>query len=70
MITPLSHQRPRLWTATRQAGTRLRQLATVLTAVISGLLASAAAATAPVTANERASKAPMRRSSSARATAF
>jgi hypothetical protein len=46
MITPHSHQRPRPWTATRQAGTRLRQLATVLAAVLSGLLASAAAATA------------------------
>ena len=37
------HQRPRRWMATRHAGARL---AAVLAAVISGLLASAAAATA------------------------
>ena len=46
MITQLSHQRSRHWMATRQAGARLGRLATVLAAVISGLLASAAAATA------------------------
>ena len=42
MITQLCHQRPRHWVATRQAGTRLGRLATVLAAVISGLLASVA----------------------------
>ena len=46
MTTQLSHQRPRPWMATRKAGARLGRLATVLAAVISGLLASAAAATA------------------------
>jgi hypothetical protein len=40
------HHRPRHWMATEQAGLRLGRLATVLAAVISGLLASAAAATA------------------------
>jgi hypothetical protein len=42
MITQLSHHRSRPWMAARQAGTRLGRLATVLAAVISGLLASAA----------------------------
>ena len=42
MITQLSHQRSRHWVATRQAGARLGRLATVLAAVISGLLASVA----------------------------
>jgi hypothetical protein len=42
MITQLCHQRPRHWVATRQASTRLGRLATVLAAVISGLLASVA----------------------------
>ena len=46
MITQRSHQRPRPWMTTRKAGARLGRLATVLAAVISGLLASAAAATA------------------------
>ena len=46
MITQLSHQRLRSGMATRKAGVRLGRLATVLAAVISGLLASAAAATA------------------------
>jgi len=46
MTTPLSHHRPRLQMATWQAGARLGRLATVLAAVIAGLLASAAAATA------------------------
>jgi hypothetical protein len=46
MTTPLSHYRSRHWLATGQAGARLGRLATVLAAVISGLLASAAAATA------------------------
>ena len=46
MITQLSHQRLRSEMATRKAGVRLGRLATVLAAVISGLLASAAAATA------------------------
>ena len=46
MITQRSHQRPRPWMATRKADARLGRLATVLAAVISGLLASAAAATA------------------------
>ena len=40
MSTQLSHQRSRHWMATRQAGPRLGRLATVLAAVISGLLAS------------------------------
>jgi hypothetical protein len=42
MITQLSHQRPRPWMTTWQAGARLGRLATVLAAVISGLLASVA----------------------------
>ena len=42
MTTLLSYRRPRPWMATRQAGVRLGRLA----AVIAGLLASAAAATA------------------------
>jgi hypothetical protein len=46
MITQRSHQRLRSEMATRKAGVRLGRLATVLAAVISGLLASAAAATA------------------------
>ena len=46
MTTPLPHHRPRPWMATRKAGARLGRLATVLAAVISGLMASAAAATA------------------------
>jgi len=46
MITQRSHRRPRPWMATREAGARLGRLATVLAAAISGLLASAAAATA------------------------
>jgi hypothetical protein len=46
MTTQLSHYRSRHWMATGQAGARLGRLATVLAAVISGLLASAAAATA------------------------
>ena len=46
MTTPLSDHRPRLQMATWQAGARLGRLATVLAAVIAGLLASAAAATA------------------------
>ena len=45
MTTPFSHHRSRPWLplATRKAGARLGQLATVLAAVIAGLLASAAA---------------------------
>lgn len=43
MTTPRSHHRSRPWTATRKAGARLGRLATVLAAVIAGLLASAAA---------------------------
>ena len=46
MTTQFSHYRSRHWMATGQAGARLGRLATVLAAVISGLLASAAAATA------------------------
>jgi hypothetical protein len=46
MTTPFSHYRSRRWRATGQAGARLGRLATILAAVISGLLASAAAATA------------------------
>jgi hypothetical protein len=46
MSTQLSHQRYRHWMATRKAGPRLGRLATVLAAVISGLLASVAAGTA------------------------
>ena len=46
MITQHSHQRPRHWMATWTAGARLRRLAAVLATVSSGLLASAAAATA------------------------
>ena len=46
MSTQRSHQRSRHWMATRQAGPHLGRLATILAAVISGLLASAAAATA------------------------
>ena len=42
MITQRSHHRSRPWMATRQAGARLGRLATLLAAVISGLLASAA----------------------------
>ncbi|HEV3289017.1 MAG TPA: hypothetical protein VG123_08490 [Streptosporangiaceae bacterium] len=42
------HQRPRHWLAAWTAGARLGRLATVLAAVVSGLLASAAAATAAV----------------------
>ncbi len=40
------HQRPRHWLAARTAGAHLGRLATVLAAVVSGLLAAAAAATA------------------------
>ena len=40
------HQRSRHWLAAWMAGARLGRLATVLAAVVSGLLASAAAATA------------------------
>jgi hypothetical protein len=46
MTTQLSDHRSRHWRATGQAGARMGRLATVLAAVISGLLASAAAATA------------------------
>jgi len=46
MTTQLSHHRPRPWIASRQAGARLGRLATALAAVIAGLLASAATATA------------------------
>lgn len=46
MTTQLSHHRSRHWMATGIAGARLGRLATVLAAVISGLLASAVAATA------------------------
>jgi hypothetical protein len=46
MTTQRSHHRPRQWAAAGQVGARLGRLATVLAAVISGLLASAAAATA------------------------
>jgi hypothetical protein len=46
MTTQLSHYRSRHWSTTGHAGARLGRLATVLAAVISGLLASAAAATA------------------------
>ena len=46
MTTQLSHHRSRHWMATAMAGARLGRLATVLAAVISGLLASAVAATA------------------------
>jgi hypothetical protein len=48
MTTQLSHHRSRHWMATVMAGARLGRLATVLAAVISGLLASAVAATAAV----------------------
>jgi hypothetical protein len=41
------HQRSRHWLAACTASARLRRLAAVLAAVVSGLLASAAAATAP-----------------------
>ena len=43
MTTQLSRRQPRHWIATRHASARLRRLATVLAAVICGLLASAAA---------------------------
>lgn len=43
MTTPRSHHRSRPWTATQKAGARLGRLATVLAAVIAGLLAWAAA---------------------------
>jgi hypothetical protein len=46
MSTQRSHQRSRHWMATRQASPRPGHLATILAAVISGLLAPAAAATA------------------------
>ena len=46
MSTQLSHQRSRHWMATWPAGPHLGRLATVLAAAISGLLASAVAATA------------------------
>ena len=46
MTAQLSDHRSRHWRATGQAGARLGRLATVLAAVIAGLLASAAAATA------------------------
>ena len=46
MSTQLSHQRSRHWMATWTAGPRLGRLATVLAVVVTGLLASAAAATA------------------------
>ena len=46
MTTQFSHHRSRPWAAAGQAGARLGRLATVLAAVICGLLASAAAATA------------------------
>jgi hypothetical protein len=46
MSTQPSHQRFRHWMATWPAGPHLGRLATVLAAVISGLLASAAAGTA------------------------
>lgn len=46
MITQRSHQRPHSAMTTWKAGARLGRLAAVLAAVISGLLASAAAATA------------------------
>jgi hypothetical protein len=49
MTKPFSHYRSRRWRATGQAGARLGRLATILAAVISGLLASAAAATAAFT---------------------
>jgi len=44
MSTSPSHHRPRPLMAARQAGARLGRLATVLAAVIAGLLASATAA--------------------------
>lgn len=43
MTTQPSRRQPRHWIATRHASARLRRLATVLAAVICGLLASAAA---------------------------
>jgi hypothetical protein len=46
MTTQRSHHRPHHWLAAWQTGPRLFRLATVLAAVISGLLASVAAATA------------------------
>ena len=46
MTTPLSYYRSRRWRVTGQAGARPGRLATVLAAVISGLLASAAATAA------------------------
>jgi hypothetical protein len=46
MITQLSHQRLRPGVATRKAGARPGRLATFLAAVIAGLLAPVAAATA------------------------
>jgi hypothetical protein len=48
MSTPLSRHHPLPWRTTGKAGPRLGRLATVLAAVIAGLLASAAAATAAV----------------------
>ena len=42
MTTQRSHHRSRHWMATRQAGARLGRLASVLAAVIAGLLASTA----------------------------
>jgi hypothetical protein len=42
MNTQCSHHRSRYWMATGQAGAHVSRLATVLAAVISGLLASAA----------------------------
>jgi hypothetical protein len=46
MSTQSSHQRSRHWMATRQASPRLGRLAMILAAVISGLLAPAAATAA------------------------
>ena len=46
MTTQLPHHWCRHWMATGMAGTRLSRLATVLATAISGLLASAVAATA------------------------
>ncbi len=46
MSTQPSHQRSRHWMATWAAGPRLGRLAAVLAVVVSGLLASAVAATA------------------------
>jgi hypothetical protein len=51
MTTQFSHHRSRPWAAAGQPSARLGRLATVLAAVIAGLLASAAAAATAAFAN-------------------